>query len=43
MGWFLRIKHGYKILRCLYALTFVEWLSQTTAQIVKCPLSIDMQ
>ena len=40
---FPRVKHGYNILSCLYALTFVEWLSQTTALIVKCPLSIDKQ
>ena len=40
---FPRVKHGYRILRCVYTLTFVEWLSQTTARIAKCPLSIDMQ
>ena len=40
---FPRVKRGYNILRCLYALTFVEWLSETTALIVKCPLSRDIQ
>ena len=39
-----RIEHGYSFLWCLYALTLVEWLSQTTALIVKFTLvSIDTQ
>ena len=30
-----RIEHGSRAMRCLYALTFVEWLLLTTALTLK--------